>query len=103
VKDRVMKFSGMIDLSIGVCDWGLSMSTVTSGRHRKWKKEIGKFKFSCLNQNLYHFTRPVFKCPKQWTPPEVETSTSGYFKKNFKILNFQSLKSFLLLKCLTWN
>ena len=97
VKDRVMKFSGMIDLSIVVCDWTLSMSAVTSGRHRKWKKEIGKFKFTCLNQNLYHFTRPVFKCPKQWTPLEVETSTSGYFKKNFKILNFQSLKSFFII------
>ena len=35
VKDKVMKFSGMIDLSNAVCDRGLRMSTVTSGRHRK--------------------------------------------------------------------
>jgi hypothetical protein len=35
VKDRAMEFSGMTDLLIGVCNRGLSMSTVTSGRHRK--------------------------------------------------------------------
>ena len=35
VKDRVKKFSGMTDLSIGVADRGLSISAVTSGGHRK--------------------------------------------------------------------
>ena len=35
VKDRVVKFSGMTDLSIGVADRGLSISAVTSCRHRK--------------------------------------------------------------------
>jgi hypothetical protein len=35
VKDRVIKFSLMIDVSIGVCDWGLNKLAVTSGRHRK--------------------------------------------------------------------
>ena len=39
VKDRVVKFSGMTDLSIGVADRGLSISAVTSCRHRKWKKK----------------------------------------------------------------
>jgi hypothetical protein len=35
VKDIAMKFSGMIDLSIVVLDWGMKMSAVTSGRHMK--------------------------------------------------------------------
>jgi hypothetical protein len=45
VKDRVMPFSVMIDISIGVADRGLSISAITSGRHRKGKKKI---KFSKL-------------------------------------------------------
>ena len=35
VKDRAMKFSEMIDISIRVCKGGLVMSAVTSGHHRK--------------------------------------------------------------------
>jgi hypothetical protein len=83
----VMKFSGMIDLSIALCNGRLSMSAVTSGRHRKWKK-FETFKFILLNWNLYFFIRSLFKCPKQLIPPEVETSTFDYFKKKFQILDF---------------
>jgi hypothetical protein len=35
VKDIDMKFSGMIDFSFAVWDWGLSMSAVISCCHRK--------------------------------------------------------------------
>jgi hypothetical protein len=82
-----MKFSKMIDLSIAVCDWWLGMSTVISGRHRNWEKNKN-FKDNVLNQNLYHIIRSVFKCPKQLSPPEVEASTSSYFKKKFQIVHF---------------
>jgi hypothetical protein len=82
VKDRVMKFS----------------------RFRpKVMKEIKNFKFCLLYWNLYHNNRFLFKCLKQLTPPEGEASTSGHYKKKFQILNFQCLKSSLLLKCFTWN
>jgi hypothetical protein len=92
VKDRVMKFSGMIDLLIRVCSCGLSMPAVTSGRHQKGKNK-SKFKKNNLSsQNLYHIIRSVFKCPKQ-------LSNSGYFKNKFQTLNFQCLQSSLLLKC----
>jgi hypothetical protein len=77
VKDRVVKFSGMTDLSIGVADRGLNISSVTSGRHRKWKKKSKFSKYNLSNRNLYHFIRSVFNCLKQLTPPEVEASTSG--------------------------
>jgi hypothetical protein len=103
VKDRVMKFSGMIDLSIGVCNWGINMSAVTSGRHRKWKKKPKFFKDNLSNQNLYHIITHVFNYPEQLTPPEVEVSTSGYFKNKFQILNLECLKSSLLLKRFAWN
>jgi hypothetical protein len=53
VKDRVMEFSGMIDLSNGVADRGLNISAVTSGRHRKWKK---KSKFSKLIFQIKTYT-----------------------------------------------
>ena len=39
VKNRVMKFWGMIDLPIGGCNRGLSMTAVTSGPDRKWYKK----------------------------------------------------------------
>ena len=61
-------------------------------------KEIKNFKFNLLNWNLYHIIRFLIKCPKQFIPPEVEASTSGYYEKKFQILNFQCLKSPLLLK-----
>ena len=61
VKDRVMKFSGMIDLSIAVCDWGLSISTITSGRHRKWKMKSENLKLQLWNCNLYHFIKSLLK------------------------------------------
>jgi hypothetical protein len=100
VKDRVMKVSGMIDLSIGVADRGLSILAVTSDPDRKWKK-IEIFKVNLSNQNLYHIIRSVFKCSIQMTPPEVKASTSGYFKNKYQILNFQCLKSSLLIKFFT--
>jgi hypothetical protein len=103
VKDRIMKFSGMIDLSIGVADRGLTISAITSGHHLKWKKKSEFLKVNISNQNLYYIIKPVFKCSKQLTPPEVEVSTSGYFRNKFQILNFQCLKSSLLLQCFTWN
>jgi hypothetical protein len=61
VKDRVMKVSGIIDLSIGVADRGLSILAVTSNPDRKWKKK-SKFSKPISNQNLYHIIRSVFKC-----------------------------------------
>jgi hypothetical protein len=92
MKDRVMKFSVMIDLSIRVADRGLSILAITSGRHWKWKKkEIEIFWVNLSIQNLYHIIRSDFKCSKQLTPLDVEASTSSYYKKKFQILNFQCL------------
>jgi hypothetical protein len=65
------------------------------------KKEIEMFKDNFSNQNLYHIFKLVSKCSKKLTPPEVEASTSGYFKNKFEILNFQCFKSSLLLKGFT--
>jgi hypothetical protein len=67
------------------------------------EKIIGILKVNLSSQNLYHIIKSFFKCSKQTIPPEVEASTSGYFKNKFQILNFQCLKSSLLLKCFTWN
>ena len=53
VKDRVMKFLGMIDFSIGVADMGLHISAITFGCHRKWKK---KSKFSKVIFQIKTFT-----------------------------------------------
>ena len=60
------------------------------------------FKDNFSNQNLYHIFKLVSKCSKQLTPPEVESSTSGYFKNKFEIINFQCFESSLLLKGFTW-
>jgi hypothetical protein len=103
VKDKVMKFSGMIDLLIGICNWGLSMSTVTTGRHRKWKN---KSKFSKIIFQIKTYTKllGLFSSVKNnWRAQQVEVSTSGFLKKKFQILNFQCRTSSLLLKCFTWN
>jgi hypothetical protein len=53
VQDRVIKFLLMVDLSIGVCDWGLNKSAIISGRHRKWKK---KSKFSKIIFQIKSYT-----------------------------------------------
>jgi hypothetical protein len=103
VKDWDMKFSGIVDLSIVVCYRGRSISAVTSGRDRKWKKKSKISKLIIQIKTYTKFIRCVFKCHKQLTPPEVEASTSGYSKKKYQILNFQCLQSSLLLKCFTWN
>jgi hypothetical protein len=86
-KDRVMKFSGMIDFSIEVCNRWLSMPAVPSGRHKK-KKRNKNFKDNTSNQNLYLIIWSIFKCPKQMTQPEVEVSTAGYFKNRISNSQF---------------
>jgi hypothetical protein len=65
------------------------------------KKEIEIFKVNLSNQNLHHIIRSVLKCPEQLTPTDVEVSTSGKIKNKFQILNFQCLRSSLLLKRFT--
>ena len=52
VKDRIMKVSGMIDLSIGVANRGLSILAVTSDPDRKWKKN-SKFSKSIFQIKTY--------------------------------------------------
>jgi hypothetical protein len=80
VKDRVMVFSGMIDLSI--CVYNINEHV---GRHFRLslevKKEIKIFKFNFSTQNLYHIIWYVLKCPKQLTPPDVSLNFR-LFKKN---------------------
>jgi hypothetical protein len=67
VKDRVMKFSGMINISIRVCKDELLMSAVTSGRHRKWKKKSKCSKLIFLLKTytklLGLFSRVIKNCP----------------------------------------
>ena len=53
VKDRVMKFSGMTDLSIMERSYWLTSSAVISVRHRKW---IKKSKFSKLTFQIEIYT-----------------------------------------------
>ena len=53
VKDIVLIFLGMIDLLNGVADRGFSISSVTSGPHRKWKM---KAKFSKLIFQIKTYT-----------------------------------------------
>jgi hypothetical protein len=55
VKDRVMKVSGMIDLSIGVADRGLSILAVTSDPGRKWKKNRNFQSQSFKSKPISHY------------------------------------------------
>ena len=55
VKDRVMKVSGMIDLSIGVADRGLSILAVTSDPDRKWKKNRNFQSQSFKSKPISHY------------------------------------------------
>jgi hypothetical protein len=58
-----------------------------------------KKNFNLLNQNLYHFIQFLSEYWKPLILLEVEVSTSSYLQKKFQILDFQRLKSSLLLKC----
>ena len=91
VKDRVMKFSGMIDLSIAVCDWGLSISTVTSGRHRKWKK---KSEFSKLFFQIKTYTiwLSLFSnVQNSWPHRKLKRQLPVIWKRSFKFSIFNAL------------
>ena len=97
VKDRDTIFSGMIDLSIGVCVTGMSMSAVTSGRHRKWKNKWKILNFLFLAECYTILLSSCFNCPNLLIPPDIQSSTSDYLEKKFSILNFHCLKSSLFL------
>jgi hypothetical protein len=71
----------------------LSMSAVTSGRHRKWKNKWKTLNFLFLGECYTILLSSCFNCPKLLIPPDIEASTSGYLKKKFQILNFHCLKS----------
>ena len=101
------RYSDRIFMDNRSLNWGLRKGDGYVSCHfrssTEVKKEIRIFKANLSNQNLFHIIRFVLKFPKQLTSPEVEASTSGYFKNMFQILNFQCLKSSLLRKCFTCN
>jgi hypothetical protein len=79
VKDRVMKSSGMIDLSIWVANRGLNILSITSGPDWKWKKN-SKFSKLIFQIKTYITLLGLFSSVIQMTQPEVKVPTSGYFK-----------------------
>jgi hypothetical protein len=92
VKDRVMKFSGMIDISFWVCT-GLCVSTVTSGRHRKWKKKL-KFLNSIFQIKSYTTIIGQLTSDKKNWPHQIwKNQLPGFFfsKRSFKFSIFNAL------------
>ena len=102
VKDRVMKFSENIDLWIEVCNYWLSMSAVTSGRHRKWKK---KSKFTKLIFQIEFCTTllDLISSVQYIWPHRVLNRQLPVNSKEVLNYQFQCLKSSVQLKCFIWN
>jgi hypothetical protein len=70
VKDRVMTFSDMIDLSIGVAVFiGLKISDITSGRHRKWKRN-GNFSNVIFQIKTYNTFLGLFSSVQNKKPDQ---------------------------------
>ena len=79
---RVMKFSGMLNLSIAIYRLQLKHVGCHFRLSPEVKKEIEIFKDNLSNQTVYHIIMSVL-CLKVLTLLKVEVSTSGYFKNKF--------------------
>ena len=103
VKDRVLIFSGMTDLSIGVWNYWLTMLAVTSSCHWKWKKKSKCSKIIFQIKTYTTFLSWFPSVQNNWPHRKLNRHfTSGYFKYKLEIINFQCFESSLLLKGFTW-
>ena len=83
-------------------NWGRKKKKKLKESKLKSKEKKSK-KFTCssllVRRHIY-----MYYLPTLWISSHSRTSVKSYERLlMFQILNFQCLKSFLLLKCFTWN
>ena len=93
-----MEFSGMIDLSIWVCNCALSMSAVTSARHRKWKNK-SKFLKIIFQIKTYTTLLGLFSSVRNnWPHRKLKGQLPVKWKSSFKYIIFNALNKVFHLK-----